>query len=303
MLRKFIENSKAPLVWIDIVNPDSAELEGVAGQYGLHATSVVDCLQPDHLPKHEKIGEMNFIIVRLYDCYCGGDADTVQKLTRKIAIFWGNSFIITVHRTEQAFLESIRGKWDFREGSNELLKFHILIDIIQEALLSYDMPLKDAEKQLDEYEESIFRGKADAALIEELYRFRRQTSIYGKMLALTDDLLRAFGDVPAAGMPYYQDLRETAHKMRFAADHLHDLVNNLLNTHLSLASMRTNEVMRVLTLFSVFFMPLTFIVGIYGMNFEHIPELKSPYGYPAVIIVMVSIAAGIYLWFKKKGWI
>ncbi len=72
---------------------------------------------------------------------------------------------------------------------------------------------------------------------------------------------------------------------------------------MSLSSQRTNEVMRILTLFSVFFMPLTFIVGIYGMNFEFMPELKQRWGYPAVLILMALVAVAIYRWFKRKRWL
>ena len=81
-----------------------------------------------------------------------------------------------------------------------------------------------------------------------------------------------------------------------------DNVTNLLNIYISLSSQRTGEVMRVLTVFSVFFMPLTFIVGIYGMNFDVMPELRWPLGYLYVILFMVGVTVSIYLWFRRKGW-
>ncbi len=302
MISTFIDNPRIPMIWIDITDPTDSELESAARRYGLHSTSVLDCLQPDHLPKLEAIGETRFVIARLFDRYCGGDADTVQKLTRKIALFWGGGFIITIHRVEMRFLEAIRAKWDFREGENEALQFHILIDIVREAIMSYELPLGQAEQDIGDCEEKIFHGGVDKALIEVLYRLRRKTNIYGKMLSLTEELLSRFSDVPESHAPYYQDLREAAHKMRFSAEHLNEMANSLLNIHLSLSSHRASEVMRVLTLFSVFFMPLTFIAGVYGMNFAHMPELHFRWGYPAVVAVMVMIAAGIFMWFRRSGW-
>jgi magnesium transporter len=82
-----------------------------------------------------------------------------------------------------------------------------------------------------------------------------------------------------------------------------DDVNNLLSIQLSLASHRTNEVVRVLTVFSVFFLPLTFIVGVYGMNFQHMPELREHWGYPAVLAGMALVTLAIYFWFRRRGWL
>ncbi|MOA22565.1 Magnesium transport protein CorA [compost metagenome] len=82
-----------------------------------------------------------------------------------------------------------------------------------------------------------------------------------------------------------------------------DSANNLLSVYISLASQKTNEVMRVLTIFSVFFMPLTFIVGVYGMNFENMPEIKSPHGYAITWVVMGIVTIIVYFWFKRKKWL
>jgi magnesium transporter len=91
--------------------------------------------------------------------------------------------------------------------------------------------------------------------------------------------------------------------MHFYADELLEDVNNLLSIQLALASHRTNEVVRVLTVFSVFFLPLTFIVGVYGMNFQYMPELHKRWGYPAVLVGMGLLTLVIYLWFRKRGWL
>jgi magnesium transporter len=103
--------------------------------------------------------------------------------------------------------------------------------------------------------------------------------------------------------PLYQDLRENAESMHFYADELVEDVNNLLSIQLALASHRTNEVVRVLTVFSVFFLPLTFIVGVYGMNFHYMPELRERWGYPAVLVGMGLVTLVIYLWFRRRGWL
>jgi magnesium transporter len=103
--------------------------------------------------------------------------------------------------------------------------------------------------------------------------------------------------------PLFQDVRENAESMHAYADELLEDANNLLHIHLGLASQRTNRIVRVLTVFSVFFLPLTFIVGIYGMNFTHMPELQHRAGYPAVWGVMIAVTLAIYFWFRRRGWL
>jgi magnesium transporter len=98
-------------------------------------------------------------------------------------------------------------------------------------------------------------------------------------------------------------VRDTAESYLFYADQLLDETQGLLGTYLAVASHRTNEVMRVLTVFSAFFLPLTFIVGIYGMNFEHMPELGQRWGYPMVLVGMGMVSLVIMLWFRRRGWL
>jgi magnesium transporter len=100
-----------------------------------------------------------------------------------------------------------------------------------------------------------------------------------------------------------QDVRDQHLKMQTLYNQVPEDVNNLLNLSMSFAAQKTNEVMKVLTIFSVFFMPLTFIAGIYGMNFHYMPELTRKWGYPGSLALMAIIAIVIYLWFKRKKWL
>jgi magnesium transporter len=111
--------------------------------------------------------------------------------------------------------------------------------------------------------------------------------------------------VPASGRTatLFRDVQENAESYHFFADELLDDANTLLSVQLALASHRTSEVMRILTVFSVFFLPLTFIVGVYGMNFDHMPELRQWWGYPAVLLFMLIVTLVIYRWFRRRGWL
>jgi magnesium transporter len=103
--------------------------------------------------------------------------------------------------------------------------------------------------------------------------------------------------------PLYEDMRDYYLRLETDTDDLNENIGHLLNLYISLASQKTNDVMRILTVFSAFFLPLTFIVGVYGMNFQHMPELSAQWGYPGVIIFMILVTILIFQWFKRKKWL
>jgi magnesium transporter len=132
---------------------------------------------------------------------------------------------------------------------------------------------------------------------------RRQVTLCKRLLWRTVDVTQRM--IPGAGRSaaLFRDVQENAESYHFYADELLDDANTLLSVQLALASHRTSEVMRVLTVFSVFFLPLTFIVGVYGMNFEFMPELGHRWGYPAVLILMSVVTLLILGWFRRRGWL
>jgi magnesium transporter len=308
-VRTIINSTEPPFVWVDVVDPTADELAGVARRYNLHPTSVEDSLEPEHLPKYERIGTTTFIIVRAIDADSRADCSTLHELTRKVAIFYGNDFLITIHRTAQPFLTEIIEEYRNTappDGVDERRKGflpRLLIYIINGAIATYQKPLEDAETSIDMFEATVFGEHEFTGLLRRIYLVKRRVTLMRRMLSHTLDAVKKLvpGSEPTA--PLYQDLRENAESMHFYADELLEDVNNLLSIQLALASHRTNEVVRVLTVFSVFFLPLTFIVGIYGMNFHFMPELKERWGYPAAMAGMGFVTLVIYLWFRRRGWL
>ncbi len=294
--------------WIDVVYPDRKLLEKLADDFNLHETSVEDCLDPEHLPKIEFIDDIIFIIARAYDDLATPQSDTVQELTRILAIFIGNDFLLTIHRVDQEFLLRIINEWKNKKESLEEEDFdrtnkeNLTIDILNHVVLSYEKAIKNADLQVDKFEIRIFSTQSDPTLIQELYFFKRKITVIRKMLRLTQDIVRILRAKLDHTNPAFQDLKDTIDEFLFITDELMEDSNNLINIHISLASHKTNEVVKVLTLFSVFFLPITFIVGVYGMNFKFMPELEHPWGYPLTWLTMIMVVLTIYIWFKRKGW-
>lgn len=303
-----LSSTDPPFTWVDLVHPTREELANVARKYGLHPTSVEDSLDPEHLPKYERIGTTTFIIVRAIDTAAEDDCSTLHEMTRKVAIFYGPEFLVTIHRSEQPFLTEIIESHQAPkppEGAERRKSFlpRILIEIVNDSVATYQKPLEEAEGAIDQFEATVFSEHEFAGLLRRIYLVKRRVTLMRRMLSHTLDAVKKLvpGSEPTA--PLYQDLRENVESMHFYADELLEDVNNLLSMQLALASHRTNEVVRVLTVFSVFFLPLTFIVGVYGMNFHFMPELRSRWGYPAVLAGMGLVTLTIYLWFRRRGWL
>ena len=309
--RTVLQRADPPLVWIDMVEPTAAELEEVAKTYGLQPTSVNDCLDPEHLPKFEQFETNTFVIIRAFDEHSKPTATTVQELTRKVAIFSGQSFLITIHRTELAWLSAVEKKFESDQAGRpgkEGLQAYALSQVLNGAVDTYLPPLEAIESRIDAFEEVVFgTGEADnRAFTEDLrdiHVLKRQVTLIKRLLWRILDVVQRMTPTTGRTAALFRDVQENVESYHFYADELLDDANTILNIQLALAAHRTGEVMRILTVFSVFFLPLTFVVGVYGMNFDYMPELHSPWGYPAVLAAMGGITLMIYLWFRRRGWL
>jgi magnesium transporter len=311
-VRTVLEKSEPRFVWLDLVDPTREELSELVADFGLHPLAVNDCLDPEHLPKYEPFDNHTFVILRAVDEDAPRTAATVQELTRKIAIFYGPSFLITIHRKDQGWLTALQGRGlgaAARHGArSESLQAHLLAQLFNAALDTYQRPLETVELTLDQFDTKVFEGRVEPgaafrADLREIHLLKRQVTLCKRLLWRTVDLTQRM--LPSAGRTatLLRDVQENAESYHFFADELLDDANTLLAVQLALASHRTSEVMRVLTVFSVFFLPLTFIVGVYGMNFEFMPELRHRWGYPGVLFFMALVTVAIYRWFQARGWL
>lgn len=291
MVKKLSEKVNNLFEWIDVIDPAQDELQRIAREYNLHESSVNDCLQPDHLPKFEKLENYIFIIFRMHTPEMNGEADTVQELTDKLALFVSKDTIITIRKKD----------W-FPLNQTGKSPFHLVNEIIRTGLSTYDDPAAKLTRLIEHLEENVFLRQRRFALLKQLYFIKRKIDVIRRVLILTHDIIDHI-DSPQTGTTYTRDTRDMYIRMTNIFESLSDNTNQLLTIYFSISAQKTNEIIRVLTLFSVFFMPLTFIVGIYGMNFNFMPELKWRLGYPAVLLSMAIVTIIIYLWFRKKGWL
>ena len=301
MRETVIATPNPPFQWVDVVAPEPPELAAIAAEFGFHAMSMEDCLDPWHLPKYERFGETTFIILRVFDERCASEAATVQELTRKIAVFFRPGLVVTIHRSDLPLVASARER--FRGGNGgQLSEATLLGTLFNAALDSFEPPMDQAEDRVDALEEDLLNPNRQSPDLQAIHRLKRRVNVIKRLFWQTNAVLQKLVAASDRALPIFHDLKENAESYHYYADQLLDEINNLLSIQVALSSHRTNEVMRVLTVFSAFFLPLTFIVGVYGMNFDVMPELRLWWGYPAVLGLMVAVCLVIVWWFRHRGW-
>lgn len=287
--------------WIDLIGPTREELLAIAAEYDLPPTVVEDCLDPEHLPKYERFEDAAFLILRARDHSAPEDASTVQELTRKVAVFHRANFVLTVHRIDLAEIAAIRQR--FGDGAVPGGYHAILAALVLATFDSYDKPLEQTQRKLDEFEAGVFAEESAAPTLRDAFHLKRRVILTRRIMWQTSNALIKLTPANERNDPLFQEMRDTADAYLFWLDQMFDEVNQLLQIQLSMSTNKTNEVMRILTVFSAFFLPLTFIVGIYGMNFQYMPELSWRYGYLASLVVMALACGALWVGFKRSGWL
>lgn len=296
--------------WIDVVAPGPEQFHALASVLAIPQAIVENCLNPDYLPHVENYESTRFVIMRLPEPYTDSKADTVQELTTKVAIFISDGTVYTVHRIGRLdclvkianILAEVQKAGKAEEiGTNNLLGL-----LFEEMANGFENPLTQLEVSMEKFEEDIFNHKRSKALLQEGYYIKRKASAYRKVLKYSIDILTKL----AAKQELWQDSRDILERNLFYADDVFENTQGLLSLHMSIASQRTNEasfrtneIMRVLTVLTIFFLPLNFIAGVFGMNFAHIPGLQHEWGFWISIGLMLMISLALFLYIAVKGWL
>ncbi|WP_036600778.1 CorA family divalent cation transporter [Olivibacter sitiensis] len=287
--------------WVNIINPEKEHLQTLADQYGWSPSSIEDLFEADHFPKHEIFDNYTFVILRFYKDDSPEDMDTIKTISTEIAIFITRDYIYSISSEE--FPEVLDLPKHIRQKKGKQLKSSgVLTSITRLCLKSYERPSKELSDAIDNFEESIFLHSSRKPMLKSMYYIKRKVDTIRRLLILLYEVVDKV-DAKDTSNANTRDLRDYFTKIKNIYDNLSENTAQLLNVSFSAAAHRTNETMRILTIFSVFFMPLTFIVGIYGMNFDIMPELHWKYGYPASLLLMVVITIIVYQWFKRKKWL
>ncbi|MBP7676387.1 MAG: magnesium/cobalt transporter CorA [Thermoanaerobaculia bacterium] len=291
-------------IWVDVEDPTDDEARALAEVCGFHHLTVEDALTPVQPPKVEEFEGYLFLLFRgLRPTAEGFELDSY-----KLAVYLGPSFLVTVHRRPVAACREVSRlvlERDLPMESQMDRVLHALVDRMMDEIL----PILDRfEERLEELEEAVFSRSPHREVLQELLGMKRQLLTIRRLVAPQREML---GRLARRDLPFIEE--RTSHYFRDVYDHvarmeettmvLTDLASGALEAQLSVASNRLNEIVKVLTIFSAIWMPLTFLAGVYGMNFEYLPELKLWWFYPALWGVWIVLAAGMLAVFRWRRWI
>lgn len=296
-----------PVTWVNVDGVgDAALLEELGNRFGLHRLALEDTLNVPQRPKLDDYPEHQYIVVRMP--VTGEDLDTEQ-----VSVFLGQGFLITVQERPGDCWNGVRnrireGRTRIREGGADYLAYAVMDSIVDAYFPSLDAVLT----RIDELELRILEQKSGDP-IAELQELLRSLSHARRYLAplrnVTADLMREDPPVLAPKTRLYmRDCHDHAMHAVELAESAREMATGLMNLHLSMLSQRMNEVMKVLTIIATVFIPLSFIAGVYGMNFDpaaspwNMPELSWPFGYPAALGLMALVGGTMFVFFARKGW-
>lgn len=285
--------------WYNLENPDENEVSEYLNKFSLNAFTVQDALEAGHLPKFEHFEDFDFILIRFYGKENRSYANIMREFSHKIGIFVGNNFFITIAQRPIPFLEEIKEELDSDKNKENLIPKQLFYKIFKRTLNTYLQPAINISQEIDLYENALFTRQNSKLDLKKLYKLKRESATCSKVLVLTRDVLNEYKSY-VKSVSSFKDLQDHNAKVLHLHNQNNDDLHNLFNLTLSMSDMRANEIMKILTIFSAFFLPLTFISGLYGMNFDFMPELRYKWGYFTVLGVMLIIVIVIYLWFKRK---
>ena len=296
---------KQLVIWVDMPSPTVDDENVLLNIFHFHPLTVEDCRENRHYPKIEEFPDYIYFIVH------GVRADTSSDRFNTIELdgFLGPNYVITYHHDEFRSINAVKqlirtSPIACKRGAGYLL--HQILDRIVDY---YSPVIDDFDNRIDELEARIFVGKSsNNEMLSEIMNIKRSVLRLRRIsVKQLDILLRIsrgeFDLIPQSLLPFYRDIYDHLVRVADLAESYRDLITGLLDAHLSVVSNRLNEVMKVLTIFSAIMLPLTFIVGVYGMNFDNMPELHSRYGYFVTLAVMATVASGMLLFFWNKGWL
>lgn len=285
--------------WYNLENPTEEMLAQYLDKFSLNSFTISDTMEPGHLPKFEHHENFEFVLIRFYGKERRSYTNIIREFSHKIGIFIGENFLITVHQKPMPFLNDILDFIKTEKVQDSFLPKNLFYQIVKRTLQTFQAPSVRISEQIDLHEDQLFLKKNKEVSLAELYKLKRESNTCSKILILTRDVLNEYKSYVKSASSY-KDLQEFNAKLIHLHNQNSDDLQNLFHLSLSVSSQRANEIMKLLTIFSAFFLPLTFIVGVYGMNFRFMPELDWHYGYFICLGVMLVVVVVIFLWFKRK---
>lgn len=303
-------DDKDNLVWVDLLGETPEQIDEAKAilldVFKFHYLTVEDCIETRNQPKIEAFPNYIYFIVHGIK---PGETGPGNFVTKELDGYLGENFVVTFHdqrfRSIKAVKQQIRAS-NFACTRGPAYLLHQILDQIVDLY----MPIvDDFDIEINRLEERVFDlKKSNNAILEEVMDLRRSVSRLRRISARQLEVLYRishgeFPQIPEHILPYFRDVHDHLLRISDLSESYRDLVSSLFDIHFSVVANKTNDVMKTLAVLSSIILPLSLIAGIYGMNFENMPEIKTPHGYFITLAVMAVVAIILLIYFWRRGWI
>ncbi|KPE52965.1 CorA family divalent cation transporter [Chryseobacterium indologenes] len=286
--------------WVDVEAPTAEDLKFLHERYEINNLLLEDTMDPNHLPKYEEDGNVKFFLLRESTELERKNLNTISDISTKIGIFLLDNTIITIHRMKTKSISETKKQLSAQQAEASPSKVALMIALL--IMKSFDDESVSLLETMDNIENEIFlKNTNHTNQIRRLYKLKRKSGLNSRVLVISTDAVDKFKLLNLQDSEIV-DLKDKHKDVVADFDHLNIQITNLISMFLALSDQKANQVMKVLAIYSVYFLPITFIAGLYGMNFDNMPELHHKYGYFITVGVMALVVICTFIYARRKQW-
>lgn len=286
--------------WVDVEAPTAEDMKFLHERYEINNLLLEDTLDPNHLPKYEEDGNVKFFLFRESTELERKNLNTISDISTKIGIFIVDKTIITIHRMKTKSINETKKQLSASQTETTPQKVALMIALL--LMKSFDDESVSLMETMDNIENEIFlKNTNHTNQIRRLYKLKRKSGLNSRVLTISTDAIDKFKLLGLQDSEVV-DLKDKHKDVVADFDHLNIQITNLIGMFLALSDQKANQVMKVLAIYSVYFLPITFIAGVYGMNFDNMPELHTKHGYFYTLGLMALIVISTFIYARRKQW-
>lgn len=299
----YIEKDKVSWINIDGLH-DAGVIQKLGDLFGIHGLLLEDMLNTDQRPKVTETDELMIVILKLLEY----DEKTDRLSSEQISLILDDSYLITLQEKVGDYFDPIRDR--IRKSNGRLRRKgadYLTYALLDTVVDNYLLIIETLGNMIEKTEAQIFTPSQPKGLMQKIYKHKTEINFLRKNVRPVKEILHRLienesGFIADENMKYFQDLNDLVMQATESIEIYQMMLNDQMNIYHANLDLKANEIMKVLTVFSAFFIPLTFVAGVYGMNFDNLPELHFKYGYLYFWIILVVITLGLLIYFRKRKW-
>jgi magnesium transporter len=287
--------------WLDVIAPTEEDLQFLHERYHINEMLLEDTIDPNHLPKYEEVDQVKFFLTRESTDLERRALNNISDISSKLGIFLVPGLIITTHRAQSKSINKVYEEL-LKEKPDNITRDRLALRLALKIIKTFDDESNTLLEIMDAIENEIFlKNTNQTNQIRRLYNLKRKSGLNTRILNISAEWITKFKNLDLQEVEV-MDLLDKQKDVIADFDHVNAQTVNLISMFLALSDQKANQVMKLLAIYSVYFLPITFIAGIYGMNFDNMPELHHKNGYYFTLGLMLLIVVITFIYMRRKRW-